>query len=208
MKWSVVSNSLRPHGLYSPWNSPGQNIGVGSLSLLQEIFPTQGLNPGVPHCWQILNQLSRKRSPRILEWIASAFSRESSWPRNQTRVSCISRQILYQLSYQGSPLSHPSGLFKKKKKKQLGYISYLLWENPDSWESSFSVYAWPWSSPNQPGSLDPEGPSTWIFLPWHVVFPQPGTLFQFYLPVRTPPQTTTTSSLCSGKYQEPVDMEF
>ena len=47
---SVMSNSLRPHGLYSPWNSPGQNTGLGSLSLLQEIFPTQGWNPGLPHC--------------------------------------------------------------------------------------------------------------------------------------------------------------
>ena len=43
---SVVSNSLRPHGLYSPWNSPGQNTGVGSQSLLQGIFLTQRLNPG------------------------------------------------------------------------------------------------------------------------------------------------------------------
>ena len=42
---SVVSNSLQPHGLYTPWNSPGQNTGVGSLSLLQGIFPTQGLKP-------------------------------------------------------------------------------------------------------------------------------------------------------------------
>ena len=39
---SVVSDSLRPHGLYSPWNSPGQNTGVGGLPLLQGIFPTQG----------------------------------------------------------------------------------------------------------------------------------------------------------------------
>ena len=45
---SVVSNSLRPHVLYSPWNSPGQNTGVGSLSLLQGIFPTRGSNPGLP----------------------------------------------------------------------------------------------------------------------------------------------------------------
>ena len=37
---SGVSDFLGPHGLYSPWNSPGQNIGVGSLSLLQGIFPT------------------------------------------------------------------------------------------------------------------------------------------------------------------------
>ena len=41
---SVVSDSLWPHGLYSPWNSPGQHTGVGGLSLLQGIFPTQGSN--------------------------------------------------------------------------------------------------------------------------------------------------------------------
>ena len=57
---SVVSNSLRPHGLYSPWNSLHQDTGVGSLSLLQGIFPTQGSNPGIPHCRQILYQLSHK----------------------------------------------------------------------------------------------------------------------------------------------------
>ena len=44
----VVSNSLQPHGLYGPWNSPGQNTGVGSLSLLQEIFLTQGSNATYP----------------------------------------------------------------------------------------------------------------------------------------------------------------
>ena len=44
---SVVSDSLQPHGLYSLWNSPGQNTGVGSLSLLQGIFPTQGSNPSL-----------------------------------------------------------------------------------------------------------------------------------------------------------------
>ena len=51
---SVVSDSLRPHRLYSPWNSPGQNTGMGSLSFLQGIFPTQGSKPGLPHCRQIL----------------------------------------------------------------------------------------------------------------------------------------------------------
>ena len=59
---SVVSDFLRPHGLYSPWNSPGQNTGVGSLSLLQGFFPTQGPNPGLPHCGQILYKLSHKGS--------------------------------------------------------------------------------------------------------------------------------------------------
>ena len=71
------------------WNSPGQNTGVGSLSLLQGIFSTQGLNPGLPHCSWILYQLNHKGSPRILEWVAYLFSNGSSWPRSQTRVSCI-----------------------------------------------------------------------------------------------------------------------
>ena len=86
---SVMSDSLRPHGPYSPWNSLGQNTGVGSLFLLQGIFPTQGSNPGLPHCGRILYQLSHKGSPRILEWVAYPFSRGSSQPRNRTEVSCI-----------------------------------------------------------------------------------------------------------------------
>ena len=59
---SVVSYSLQPHGLYSPWNSPGKNAGVGSHSLLQRIFPTQGSNPGLQHCRCILYQLSHQGS--------------------------------------------------------------------------------------------------------------------------------------------------
>ena len=58
---SFVSDFVTP---YSPWNSPGQNTGEGSLSLLQGIFPAQGLNPGLPHCRQILYELSHKGSPR------------------------------------------------------------------------------------------------------------------------------------------------
>ena len=113
----------------SPWNSPGQNTGVGSLSLfqgdlpnprieprsptlqadslpaepqgkpkitgvgslslLQWIFPTQELNQGLLHCRWILYQLSHKGSPRILEWVAYPFSSRSSQPRTWTRVSCI-----------------------------------------------------------------------------------------------------------------------
>ena len=83
---SVMSDSLLLHGL---WNSPGHNTGVGSLSLLQGIFPTQGPNPGLPHCGEILYQLSHRRSPRILEWVAFPFSSGSSWPRNRTGVPWI-----------------------------------------------------------------------------------------------------------------------
>ena len=67
---SVVSDSLRPHGLYCPWNSPGQNTGVGSLFLLQGIFPIQESNLGLLHCRQILYQLSylvaHKGSPKSI----------------------------------------------------------------------------------------------------------------------------------------------
>ena len=84
---SVVSDSLRPHGLHGPWNPPGQNTGVGSLSLLQGIFPTQGSNPGLLHWRWILHHVSHKVSPRILEWVAFPFSRGSSRPRDRTGVS-------------------------------------------------------------------------------------------------------------------------
>ena len=72
---SVVSDSLWPPGLYSLWNSQGQNTGVGSLSLLQGIFPTQGSNPSLLHCRRILHQLSHKGNSRILEWVAYPFSK-------------------------------------------------------------------------------------------------------------------------------------
>ena len=92
VKWKSLSRVQlfeTPWTIKSPWNSPGQNTGVGSLSLLQGIFPTQGSNAGCPHCRQILSQLSHKGNLRILEWVAYPFSRGSSWPRNRTGVSCI-----------------------------------------------------------------------------------------------------------------------
>ena len=62
-KCSVVSDSLQPHGLYSPWNSPEQNTGVGSLFLFQGIFPTQGSNPGLLHCRQIFTSWATREVP-------------------------------------------------------------------------------------------------------------------------------------------------
>ena len=60
-----MSDSLQPHGLYSPWNSPGQNTGVGRSSLIQGIFQTQGSNLGLPRCREILYQLSHEGSPMV-----------------------------------------------------------------------------------------------------------------------------------------------
>ena len=59
-----MSNSLRPHSLHTPWNSPSQNTGVGSLFLLQGIFPTQESNPGLLHSRQILYQLSTREAQK------------------------------------------------------------------------------------------------------------------------------------------------
>ena len=108
-----------PHGLYSPWNSPGQNTGMGSLSLLQWIFPIQGSNPGLPHCRLILYQLSHQGSPRTLEWAVYPFSSVSSRLRNWTRVSCtagrfFSRTIISFLSYY---LFFVDQIYKKEVKK-------------------------------------------------------------------------------------------
>ena len=64
---SVVSDSLQPHGIYSPRNSPGQNTGVDSHALLKGIFPTQGSNPHLPNCRRILHQLSHQGSPQMWE---------------------------------------------------------------------------------------------------------------------------------------------
>ena len=62
---------------------------MGSLSLLQVIFPTKGVNPGLPHCRQIIYQLTHQGSSRILERVAYPFLKGSSQPRNRTGFSCI-----------------------------------------------------------------------------------------------------------------------
>ena len=89
MKWSEVkvaqSCLTLCNPVDSPWNSPGQNTGVGCHFLLQGIFPTQGSNPGLPHCRQIHYQLSHQGNPSTL-WrtlkignFCSNFVRNSKW---------------------------------------------------------------------------------------------------------------------------------
>ena len=85
---------------------------MGSLSLFQGIFTTQGLNPGLPHCKQILYQLSHKGNPWILEWVAYPFSSGSSWPRNRTGVSCIAGGFFTNWAIRKT---HIACLKKKKK---------------------------------------------------------------------------------------------
>ena len=67
---SFVSNFLRPHGLQPtrllcPWDSPGKNTAVGCHFLFKGIFLTQGSNPGLLHCRQMLSPLSHQGSPII-----------------------------------------------------------------------------------------------------------------------------------------------
>ena len=133
VKVAVVSSSLQPHGLYSPRSSPGQNTGVGSRSLLQGIFPTQGSNPSLLHCRQILYQLSHKGSPRILEWVAYPLSSGSSWPRSRTGVSCTVGRFLTNWAIREATTWGPLLLCPRIRgsaflKQQLCYIIFL-WIN-------------------------------------------------------------------------------
>ena len=96
---SATSNSLWP--LFSPRNSAGKSNGVSSLPLLQGIFPTQESNSGLPHCRQILYQLSQKGGPRILEWVAYPYSSRPSRPRSWTGVSCIAGRFFTNWAIRG-----------------------------------------------------------------------------------------------------------
>ena len=86
-------------------DSPGKNTGEGCHTLLQGIFPTQGLNPGLPYCRWILYHLSHQESPRILEWVAYPFSRATSWPRNWTGVSCTAGRFFTSWATREAPCS-------------------------------------------------------------------------------------------------------
>ena len=86
----VHNREHSPYGIiqYSPWGSPDQNTGVGSPSLLQGIFPNRGLNPGLPHCRQILYQLSHQGSPK---WSISYNNFESlCWTTETNTILLIS----------------------------------------------------------------------------------------------------------------------
>ena len=106
-KWKSLSHvwHLAIPQTTQSWNSPGQNTGVSSLSLLQGVFPNQGLNPGLPHCRRTLYQLSHKESPRKLEWIACPFYRGSFWQRNQSSIPTIMREAQRQTCFWEPPSS-------------------------------------------------------------------------------------------------------
>ena len=97
------SPTLQVDSLSSEPPGKPKTTGVGSLSLLQGIFPTQGSNSGLPYCGQILYQLEPQGKPKntgvgSLSLFQGIFLTQES---NQGLLQC--RWILYQLSYEGSP---------------------------------------------------------------------------------------------------------
>ena len=114
---SVMSHSLQPHGLLPPWDSPGKSTGVGCHFLLQGIFPTQGLNSGLPHFRQVLYQLSinRKYSQKLREagWAGRKSSKDNMWILDPLLGSVTSPPIL--LSY------YETDLFLKFLYFELGF---------------------------------------------------------------------------------------
>ena len=120
----------------------------GSLSLLQGIFPTQGSNPGLPHCRRILCQLNHQGSSRILEWVAYPFSSGSFPPRDQTRVSCITgRFFTYWANTEASAcnagdLSSILGQEDPLEKGMTPHSSILAWRIPGMENSRDRVSWW------------------------------------------------------------------
>ena len=104
----------------------GQHTGVGSLSLLQGIFPTQRSNPGLPHCRWILYQLNHKGSPRILEWVACPFSSGSSRPGDWTRVSSIAGGFFTNWAIREALNSKPGTSLKWN---DTSLKTYFLWKS-------------------------------------------------------------------------------
>ena len=105
---SVVSDSLRHHGLQPtrllcPWNFPGKSTGVCCHFLLQGIFPTQGSNPGLPHCSQTLHHLSHQGNPCISRYLSIFISFLSG-----VKAQCIQANIFFFVKFDSNwafPLS-------------------------------------------------------------------------------------------------------
>ena len=135
---SVVSDSLWPHGLHSPWNSPGQNSRVGSLSLLKGIFPTQGSNPGLLHCRWILYQLSHKESPPTFffstPWTRACqapLSMEFSRQEYCSGLPCLSPGDLPDSGIEpGSPALQADSLLFESPRKPPFLLRYILCHFP------------------------------------------------------------------------------
>ena len=126
---SVMSDSLQLHGLYSPWNSPGQNTGESSLFLLQGIFPTQGLNPRLPHCRQILYQLSHKGSSKQMR----SYQKDSGTSLNSVSLSTLGKM---HTKKQNEELLWPLLIAEPDRRRSLP----LSWQGHSQWKVMDSLF--------------------------------------------------------------------
>ena len=142
-----------PPGSSDHGDSPGKNTGVGCYALLQGIFPTQGSNPGLPHCKQILYGLSHQGSPRILEWISSVtqscptlcdpmdcntwgFPVHHQFPElTETHVRWVGDAI--QPSHPLSPTSPPAFNLPSIRVFSNESVPWISW--PEYWSFSFII---------------------------------------------------------------------
>ena len=154
-----MSNSLRPHGLYSPWNSPSQNPGVGSLSLLQGDLSNPGIKPRCPTL-QVDSLPAEPQGKPKNTGLGSLFLVQGIFPIQESNQGLLhQRWIFYQQSYQGSPVSIQFSKFlyyiynyKIKKLNLSDYYCHLLYKPTDDVktkmkQSSFNqvriVTSWP-----------------------------------------------------------------
>ena len=131
VKWSeshsVMSDSLQPHGLYNPWNSPGQNTEVGSLSLLQGNLPNPGIEPRSPALQPDSLPAEPQGKPKNTGVGSLSLLQQIFLTQELNRGLLHCRWILYQLSYQGSPFNFFSTYVLIMFLNFLTYLNYFYW---------------------------------------------------------------------------------
>ena len=90
---SVVFNSLRPHGLYSPWNSPGQNTQSGQPFLFPRDLPNPGIEPRSPALQADSLPAQPQREAPLVHWSLYLFSLLKQTKRNRIRHKCLYSHI-------------------------------------------------------------------------------------------------------------------
>ena len=134
-------------------DSPGKNTGMGCHALLQGIFRSQGSNPGLPHCTQILYHLRHQGSPWILEWVAYPISRGFSWPRNWTQVSFMAGRFFTSWAARKAPMEHYAAI--QRSKILIHTITWMNLKNMLSGSSqtqkaAYCVISFTWNIQNRP----------------------------------------------------------
>ena len=143
-KWKSLSSFrlFATHGMYSPWDSPGQNTGVSSLSLLQEIFPTQESNPGLLHCRWIFYRLSHEIHQ------ATAFKNFTTdipgvvLARKQAQTVSSLLEATFQTVTQGSEMQAKSNSLAGRMNLTQGWAGFCKQVQEGSWGASLSSSWW------------------------------------------------------------------